>query len=240
MRLVSRRVWWCIGLLIIVAVVAVIVFTPLRDQSLDLLSISLTAEGVKAYAEAWAPWSAVASIGLMVLHSFLPLPAEIIAVANGMMFGLVGGVLVTWVGAMLGATLSFAVARSFGRPALRWLVSDRRNRLIDKWEFRPNSLLLARLIPIISFNLINYAAGLASVRWWPFIWTTALGILPLTVASVLLGDMILQASWVVAGIIIIGFGTLWLTLWHRRMQRSISDLFVSVSDPPRNKTNGHT
>ncbi len=240
MRLASYHRQWWIGFFIAVAVATIIGFTLQRDQVSYLLIVSLTAEGVKAFAEAWAPWSVVASIGLMVLHSFLPLPAEIIAVANGMMFGLVGGVLVTWVGAMLGAILSFAIARSFGRPTLLWLVSERRWRAIGKWEFRPNSLLLARLIPIISFNLINYGAGLARVGWWPFLWTTAVGILPLTVVSVLLGDAMLQASWVIAGIIIAGIAILWLTLRHRHMQRTISELFVSVSDPSDNKTNGNT
>ena len=45
------------------------------------------------------------------------------------------------------------------------------------------TLLLARLVPVISFNLINYAAGILHVGWWRFLWTTSLGILPITVAS---------------------------------------------------------
>ena len=44
----------------------------------------------------------------------------------------------------------------------------------------------ARLVPVISFNLINYAAGILHVSWWRFLWTTSLGILPITVASVVL------------------------------------------------------
>lgn len=240
MRSVPRHVRWCIGLVVVVAVAVITGYILLRGHSLDLRIMSLTVEDVKSYAEAWAPWSAVASIGLMVLHSFLPLPAEIIAVANGMMFGLVGGVLVTWVGAMLGATLSFAMARSLGRPTLRWLVSERRWRAIDGWEFRATTLLVARFIPVISFNLVNYGAGLARVGWWPFLWTTAVGILPLTVASVLLGDAMLRVNWAIAGTIIAGAAIVWLVLRHWRIQDMISDLFLPVSDPPDDKSNGRT
>jgi hypothetical protein len=47
----------------------------------------------------------------MVAHSFVPLPAEIIAIANGMVFGAVVGSIITWTGAMLGAICAFALAR---------------------------------------------------------------------------------------------------------------------------------
>jgi len=50
------------------------------------------------------------------------------------------------------------------------------------------TLLFSRFIPVISFNLINYAAGLTNVSWWTFTWATGLGILPLTFLMVLFGD----------------------------------------------------
>ena len=39
-------------------------------------------------------------------------------------------------------------------------------------------MLIARLLPIIAFNLINYAPALAGIGWWPFLWTTGPGIRP--------------------------------------------------------------
>jgi len=227
------------GLAIVVtalaAITGLVTFLGLEMESSKLQILSLTADDVQKYVEAWAPWSAIVSIGLMVLHSFVPLPAEIIAVANGMMFGFVGGSLVTWTGAMLGAALSFAIARQVGRPALRWLVSDRRWRAVDKWELRPVSLLLARLIPVISFNLINYVAGLTGVGWWTFLWTTALGILPVTIASVLLGNSILQGRWAIAAIVIAGAAILLLALHHWGVQRIVSNFFVGPSAQPGNE-----
>lgn len=156
---------------------------------------ALTSADVEAFTRAWGPWGAVGSVVLMVLHSFVPLPAEIIAVSNGMMFGAGLGIALTWLGAMLGAVLSFALARRLGRPALRRLLPEAQWRRIDTLPMRPSALLLVRLVPVISFNLVNYAAGVLGVGWWPFLWTTALGILPLTVLMVLLGKELMAAPW---------------------------------------------
>jgi uncharacterized membrane protein YdjX (TVP38/TMEM64 family) len=51
------------------------------------------------------------------------------------------------------------------------------------------------LTPVISFNLVNYAAGLAGVPLWTFLWTTAIGIMPITATSVLVGSHMISATW---------------------------------------------
>ena len=61
-------------------------------------------------------WGIVGAVLLMVLHSFVPFPAELLPIANGMVFGPLLGVVVTWSGAMLGAVVAFALARLLGRP----------------------------------------------------------------------------------------------------------------------------
>lgn len=154
-----------------------------------LFEFDWSADQVERQIEAWGSWAAVASVGLMVLHSFVPFPAEILAVANGMIFGPLWGTIVTWVGAMLGASLAFAVARLLGRPFVETLMTERHHHVLEAWNERRSvvALLLSRLIPVISFNLINFAAGLSKVSWWTFIWTTGLGILPICIVAVLVG-----------------------------------------------------
>ena len=48
---------------------------------------------------------------------------------------------------------------------------------------------------MVSFNLINYAAGLTSVSWWTFLWTTGLGIAPLTFLMVFAGQQMMAGKW---------------------------------------------
>jgi len=152
-----------------------------------------TVEDTVELIRSWGAWGVVASIGLMVVHSFVPFPAEIVACANGMIYGPLWGTVVTWVGAMLGAALAFGLARMLGWPFVRRLLSAEQYERLAAWSRHRGAaaLLISRLIPVIAFNLINYAAGLAGVSWWTFLWTTGLGILPLTALFTIMGDRLL-------------------------------------------------
>ncbi len=56
-------------------------------------------------------------------------------------------------------------------------------------------VLIARFIPVIAFNLVNYAAGLTKLSWGTFAWTTGVGILPMTALMVIMGDNIDTLAW---------------------------------------------
>jgi uncharacterized membrane protein YdjX (TVP38/TMEM64 family) len=160
------------------------------------IELAPTAKGIEAEIRSWGHWAVAASIGLMVAHSLVPFPAEFVTFANGMLFGPVWGVAITWTGAMLGAALAFALARWFGRPFVNALMNERHRLAVDRWAKRQGIgvLLLSRLMPLISFNVINYAAGLTPVSWWTFLWTTGLGILPITTLLVVTGDQVWNGS----------------------------------------------
>ncbi|MBI3706526.1 MAG: TVP38/TMEM64 family protein [Proteobacteria bacterium] len=185
--------------------------------------LSLTPEAVERFANYWTPWPALGSVILMVIHSFLPLPAEVIAIANGMMFGVFWGSATTWVGAMLGAILSFGTARWVGRPVFRRFVAPRYRREIERWHGNTLALLVVRFIPVFSFNVINYAAGVSGVGWWTFLWTTAVGIVPITVVSVAFGHSLLMASWSIWTLAVAAIAVVVTATWHvRRRSRKVA------------------
>ncbi len=155
-------------------------------------------EGMVAQIRSWGPWAALGSIALMVVHSFLPFPAEIITLANGMVFGPFWGTAITWVGAMLGAISTFGLVRLLGRPFVYRMLSENQLRRLSEWSSTRGgiALLLGRLIPVIAFNLLNYSAALTDISWWTFIWATGLGILPLTILLNVFGDsMLTMTAW---------------------------------------------
>ncbi len=201
-----------VGGLALLLSVALLGWLALLDSGpLDLEQISFAPEAFVDLIRGWGAWGVAGSLALMVLHSFVPFPAECLALANGMVFGLFWGSLITWSGAMLGAWLAFGLARSLGRPFVGRVLPARHRERVDAWsgEHGWSALLAARLVPVIAFNLINYAAGLVRVSWWTFTWTTAVGILPLTVLMVLLGErMATMPSWAW-----LGLGALALLLW---------------------------
>jgi uncharacterized membrane protein YdjX (TVP38/TMEM64 family) len=205
-------------------VVALAIWLARHPETLGFDTLTLSVEGVEKLVDSWGAWGVAGSLLLMVLHSFVPVPAEVIAIANGLCFGLFGGIAVTWSGGMLGAASAFALARGLGRPLVCRLVTERRRARVDGYVRSPGALLLLRLIPVVSFNLVNYAAGLAGAGWWTFLWTTALGILPMTILTALLGSRIVEISgpvWLAIGAAVI---VLWLAgrwLWDRWSRRDL-------------------
>ncbi len=185
----------------------------------------LTVQAFEETIRAWGMWGVLASIGLMVVHSFVPFPAELLTFANGMVYGVFWGTVVTWTGAMLGAFAAFGVARLLGRPFVEGIVARRDWHALDDWAAREGwqVLLISRFVPVIAFNLINYAAGLTRVTWWTFAWTTGLGILPLTVVFVLMGDHIEHLGWGAWALLLAGGLLLWLALRRRLRPRPTAD-----------------
>ena len=213
----SQRFW--VALAIAAALIALAVAAV-------WLSRDLTVESFVTTIQSWGMWGVAASVLLMVIHTFIPFPAELLACANGMIWGKYGGTAVTWTGAMLGASLGFALARQFGRPLVDRLVAARHAAKIDRWTEVNGwqALLLSRFMPVIAFNLINFAAGLTKLSWWQFLWTTGLGILPLTFAMAWIGEEMQNMRWEIWVALMFGGITLWLichiiarTGWGKRL-----------------------
>ena len=182
----------------------------------------VSVEEVVQLVRAAGLWGVSASIGLMVIHSFVPFPAELVAIANGMVYGTVLGIAITWVGAMLGAFLAFGLARRFGRPFVRRALAPRNMERVDAWvaHYGGGALLFSRFIPLIAFNLINYAAGLAGVSWWTFAWTTGVGILPVTSLMVIMGDQLEVLPWYLWFLLLPGgLAVWWASQWLSRFAR---------------------
>lgn len=173
-----------------------------------------TLDHTVALIRSWGAWGVAGSIGLMVAHSFVPFPAELLGIANGMVFGPLVGTVVTWTGAMLGAFAAFGAVRIVGQPFVRRMLSVPQQQELAIWsrERGGSSLLVARLIPVIAFNLLNYAAGLTTMSWWTFAWATGIGILPLTILINVVGKRMLTTPfwiWLAMGALTAAAWLLW-------------------------------
>jgi uncharacterized membrane protein YdjX (TVP38/TMEM64 family) len=214
-----RRIWLAIAVVSALGVATIAVWVYALGAPLPGFELSVAA--VEQEILSWGAWGIVASILLMVLHSFVPFPAEFVAMANGMLYGPIWGTLITWTGAMLGAYLAFGLARGLGRPFVQAVVALRHQRAIDRWAQRQGggALLFSRFVPVISFNLINYAAGLTAISWWTFTWATGLGILPLTVLMVVMGDGLWSGEGSLWLWLIVAAAAGWLIWWTAATRR---------------------
>jgi len=134
---------------------------------------------------------------LMVLHTFVPFPAEFLTIANGMVYGPIWGSVISWVGAMLGAALAFALVRWLGRPFVEKMIARKDWHQLDTMisEQGFSFVLLSRFVPVIAFNLINYIAALTAISWGKFLLATGIGILPVLIIMVLFGHYMEYMSW---------------------------------------------
>jgi uncharacterized membrane protein YdjX (TVP38/TMEM64 family) len=128
-------------------------------------------------------------IALALIHAVVFYPAEIVDAAAGFVYGFFPALALTMTAWLLSAMLCYAIGRSLARPLLdRWLGGERFERTEAMIERGGPTLLIAvRLIPIFPFSLVCYAAGAARVPVWRYLWTTAVGYLPITAISVYFG-----------------------------------------------------
>ncbi len=180
-------------------------------------------EGITSFIENSGAWVYVLAPLFMVVVAILPIPAEIPAMVNGMAFGANVGTAITWSGAFVGALISFELSRRYGRPLGKKVLPpsafDRADRLALSagWP----GLLVLRLVPIVAFTVINWAAGLTRIPRWTFLWTTALGILPgailFTFSGMGLGWFYRQNPELTPVLVGLGLVVVWITI--RRMRR---------------------
>lgn len=135
------------------------------------------------WLRAIGPWAYVIAPLVMAAVAILPIPAEAPAMVNGAIFGPGIGIVLTWIGSMLGAVASFELARRLGRPFAARLVGTPALERADRAVMNAGwgGLLLARFMPLIAFTPLNWGAGLTPISRWRFLWTTAIGIIPGTI-----------------------------------------------------------
>ena len=151
-------------------------------------------EQVIRLIRSWGVAAPLMSVLLMITQAIVaPIPAFVVTAANGMVFGSFWGALISWIGALMGALTSFFIARLFGNVALRKIVRNQKTVEFIRHAGEKRGfyvILISRLLPFISFDIISYMAGLSGIRLWAFISGTALGMLPATLVYTYIGHEI--------------------------------------------------
>ena len=165
----------------------VLAIEPLREAVLAAIQGD-TAE-VREQTDKLGAAGPLLILGLALIHSVVFFPAEIVDAAAGFLYGFFPALALTMTGWLMSALLCYAIGGSVGRPLLdRWFGVERFERLEARVERGGATLLISlRLIPILPFSLVCYAAGAARVPLWRYVWTTAVGYLPITALSVYFG-----------------------------------------------------
>jgi uncharacterized membrane protein YdjX (TVP38/TMEM64 family) len=159
------------------------------------------------------------------------IPASVLTLLGGAAFGLGRGILWVSLGANLGASAGFCIARRLGRSALEGFLGHRLgvfDRISAAAGF--NGVLVLRLLPVAPFSLLNFAFGLTQISWTDYALATVIGILPGTVIYVFFADALLAGSAaagqeagiraLLAGLLLAGFSLLTRWLLRRRSRHA--------------------
>ena len=210
-----------IGLILIA--ILIYMFVPSVNRGLNTI-MKMFATGdfevVKAFVASYGIYAAIVSFLLMVLQSIVaPLPAFLITFANANLFGWWKGAILSWSSAMVGAGLCFYIARILGRDVVEKLTSKSGLKNIDDFfeKHGKMSILIARLLPFISFDIVSYAAGLTSMSFLSFFVATGIGQLPATIVYSIVGGMLTGGARIMVTGLLILFGLSFLILLIRQV-----------------------
>jgi uncharacterized membrane protein YdjX (TVP38/TMEM64 family) len=152
---------------------------------------------VQQWLHSFNDWVAqMGTVGILVfivvyaLATVLLAPGSILTIGAGFVFGLWKGFLVVSVGATLGASLAFLVARFIARDKIESIA--KRNEKFGKIDNAIGKqgaklIFLLRLSPVIPFNLSNYFYGLTAVNFWLYVLASWIGMMPGTFLYVYIG-----------------------------------------------------
>lgn len=168
-------------LAIVVVVLAGIVYVLTHRATLQPESIERLVRGLGV----WAP---IAFVLIYAAGTVVFFPGSILSLLGGAVFGPVWGTLWNLTGASLGATIAFILARTVAGAWATRRVGGRLRRLVDGvtaegWRF----VALVRLVPLIPFNLLNYALGLTGISLAAYMLTSVVCMLPGAAAYTWLG-----------------------------------------------------
>lgn len=194
----------------ILIVSGIYLFVPTVKQNVNQMIFYLSMvnlDAIKEYILSFGIWAPIISFLLMLLQSVAaPLPAFLITFANAALFGWVYGAILSWTSAMAGAALCFYIAKFLGRDVVEKLTSKYALENVDNFfeRYGKHTILIARLLPFMSFDLVSYAAGLTSMSFMSFFIATGIGQLPATIIYSYVGGMLTgSAKIVMMGIMIL-------------------------------------
>ncbi|KAJ6980740.1 hypothetical protein NC653_024174 [Populus alba x Populus x berolinensis] len=148
------------------------------------------------------PWGPLVLAVAYIPLTVLAVPAAVLTLGGGYLFGLPLGFVADSIGATIGAGAAFLLGRTIGRS---FVVS----KLKDYPKFRSVAIaiqksgfkivLLLRLVPLLPFNMLNYLLSVTPVPIGEYMLASWIGMMPITLAFVYIGTTLKDLSDVTHG-----------------------------------------
>ena len=207
-----------LGALVALGVLVHILVPGFYDDMWELVisgDVSRMAEVLQSYG----PWAMVISFVLDVLINALGfLPSIFFSTANGLLFGVVPGIIISWLAETVGVVLSFMI--------MRYILRDTAHKVIEKSEFLlkvddfsgKNGLavmLFARTIPYFPSGVITALGAISQISLRDYIIANLIGKFPSTALEVIVGHdaVLLQDNLGRLTVVIVAATVVYFLLW---------------------------
>ncbi len=197
-------------------------------KEMGIVAIIMDVDRLRAWVSAQGYWGPVMLIGLMAIAIIVtPIPSAPIALAAGAAFGHTWGTVYVVAGAAAGAMGAFWIARLLGYELMvRFFGNRLRLGWLGSQNFLMGMVLVSRLIPFLSFDLVSYGAGLTSIKTWRFAFATLAGLIPMSFLLAHFGgelttsslEQALDTVLILGGLTLVPLIVAMLVKWHRRRE----------------------
>lgn len=153
---------------------------------------SLTPAALREFIRSFGGFAVLAYIIAYALNtiSIVP-PIAALSLTAGLAFGKALGALYLMIGAILGTTATFIISRYFCRNLIDKMLKGKFKELDEK--FAKNgfmTILFFRVIPLVPYEVLNYASGLSSIKFRDYFLATLLGLIPGVVIAAFFGGSV--------------------------------------------------
>lgn len=173
--------------LIIGLLIVILIWWLVRCQCLNLKS--LTPSSIRGYVQSFGKFAVTVYIIAYILNtiSVFP-PIAPLSLTAGLAFGSIWGAVYLMVSAMIGTSLTFFISRYFGRGLIEKILKGRFKRLDEKLIKNGfMTILFFRIIPLVPYEVLNYASGLSKIRFKDYFFATFFGLIPGVVIAAFFG-----------------------------------------------------
>ena len=194
------------------------------------------------YLNSLGPMGPIVFILIMAVAIVVsPIPSLPLDLAAGAAFGPFLGTTYAVLGAEIGAILSFLIARALGREVIsRLLKTDVVFCSKCSDHHLAGLVFLSRLLPVFSFDIVSYGAGLTNMTLKSFALATLVGMIPPTFALTYFGSSVISIQWpliLMGGLLVILFLFLPKLILHNKSARWVrfiqGEAPVSERPPPQ-------
>lgn len=182
---------WLAGGLLVLSGLVIHILRPDFFPTVWQLSVSGDVEATLAFLRSFGVMAMLVSFIIDVLINITGvLPSIFISTANGILFGIVPGVIISWLAETIGVIISFILMRKLFRQAAKKLIEaspwlQKLDELSGKNGFK--AMLVARSLPYFPSGIITALGAVSSISLRDYILANLIGKFPATALEVVIG-----------------------------------------------------